>query len=109
VAPGRSTRLLLVATLAAVGIALILGSCGGAGKKPRLATLTCDVKGMTCTGCEQSIVGSVRKIDGVAEARADFRQGKAVIRFDPLRAKPDVIRRAIEKAGYTVARTSVDD
>ena len=104
---GRLAGLLLVATTAVVALALVCAACGGG--EPPFATLKCDVHGMTCTGCEQSIVGSVHKIEGVAEVQADFRQGKAVVRFDPRRVKPEAIRRAIEKAGYTVARTTLDE
>ena len=106
---GGLTVRLLVATVAVVVAALACSACGGAGKKPHLATLSCDVQGMTCTGCEQSIIGSVHKIDGVSEVRADFRKGRAVVRFDPRRVEPEAIRRAIEKAGYTVARVKLDD
>ena len=65
-------------------------------------TLTYEVKGMTCTGCEEAISASVKKIDGVKEVAADYKSGRVVVTFDPGKASPEAIGKAIEKPGYKV-------
>jgi copper ion binding protein len=87
-------------------VVLSLIACAPPAAQPPAAaeptTLTLEVSGMTCAGCEQSIAASVKKIDGVREVTADHKAGKAVVKFDPARARAADIRHAIEKAGYRI-------
>jgi copper chaperone CopZ len=60
------------------------------------------ISGMTCTGCEQTIKANVSKLEGVGEVKADFKEGKAIIDYDPGFADTAKIRLAITQSGYKV-------
>jgi copper chaperone CopZ len=60
------------------------------------------IGGMTCTGCEETIKASVTKLDGVGEVKADYKEGKAVIDYNPGFTDTAKIRLAITQSGYKV-------
>jgi len=59
-------------------------------------------KGMTCTGCENTIKSKVKKVDGVKDVMADFKSNTVKASFDPAKTNPDAIKEAITSAGYKV-------
>jgi len=65
-----------------------------------LVTIQMDVIGMTCTGCENTIIKSVSKLAGVQEVTASHLDSVSVIRFDSSLVSIDDIRMAIEEYGY---------
>jgi copper chaperone CopZ len=67
-----------------------------------LTYLHLDVKGMTCEGCENAIVTSIKKLDGIQEASASHTDAEAMIVFDTTLTDVQAIAHAIENAGYTV-------
>jgi len=64
------------------------------------STVSLDVKGMTCTGCEATIESKVKDISGVTLVEADHVQGKARIEFDADKITVDQLVAAVEAAGY---------
>lgn len=60
---------------------------------------TLTVSDMSCTGCEETVVDSLRDVDGVEDARADHEGDTVAVEGD---ASEDAVRTAIEEAGYTV-------
>ena len=72
------------------------------------ATTTFHVTGMTCGGCEVGVRRTIKKLDGVEEVTASFKEESAVVTYDPAKARPDAIVEAIEKLGYK-ARVKTDD
>ncbi|MBI2782254.1 MAG: copper-translocating P-type ATPase [Chloroflexi bacterium] len=58
------------------------------------------VEGMTCASCVNRIERYLRKVDGVAEANVNLATETAAVRFDPARVDLDVLRSAVEAAGY---------
>ncbi len=58
--------------------------------------------GMTCTGCENTIKGKVKKVDGVKDVLADHKTNVVKASYDPGKTNPDAIKGAIESAGYKV-------
>jgi copper chaperone CopZ len=67
-----------------------------------LGHLHLEVKGMTCEGCENAIVASIKKLDGIQEATASHTQEEAMIVFDTTKTTVDEITHAIVEAGYSV-------
>ncbi len=65
-------------------------------------TATYQVAGMTCPSCEEHVRYGVAGVDGVIDVTADYRTGKAVVRFDRGRTDIEAIRRAIDATGYKV-------
>jgi len=60
------------------------------------------IKGMTCTGCEETVSRGAMSLEGVTEATASFREGKAWITFDTVKVSPEQISASISKTGYQV-------
>ena len=60
------------------------------------------IEGMTCTGCEETIEGSVNKLEGIVAVDADHLKGDAMIKFDGQKTDTAAIRSAITGVGYTV-------
>jgi Cu+-exporting ATPase len=58
------------------------------------------VEGMTCASCVNRIERYLRKVDGVVEANVNLATETAAVRFDPGRVDLDVLRSAVEAAGY---------
>ena len=61
------------------------------------------IKGMSCTGCEQTIQSGVAAIAGVKQVKADFKTGKARVEFVPGVADTTAIKTNITSSGYIVA------
>lgn len=73
-----------------------------------LQTLTMPVTGMTCANCAANIERQVGKLDGVARASVNFAAEQATIAFENDKLSlADLIAR-IEKAGFGVAKATVE-
>lgn len=65
------------------------------------------VEGMTCTGCETTVVKALRATPGVADAAASWDGGVAKAKFDPALTGNDALKAAIEAKGYKVTSIEV--
>lgn len=65
-------------------------------------TVTLDISGMTCTGCEEHVRHAVTQLPGVLEATASYAEGKAMVRFDGSKVDTAAIRKAVDATGYKV-------
>jgi mercuric ion transport protein len=72
-------------------------------------TISFDVEGMTCTGCENSVTRSLERIDGVAKAEASHETGKTVVQYDMSRVTPEEMEETIESRGYKVTGYSPEN
>ena len=68
-----------------------------------LVTISFDVEGMTCAGCEGAVVSSLKNIEGVAEAKASHQTGKTEVVFDKTLVTEESMENAISSRGYKVA------
>jgi copper chaperone CopZ len=59
------------------------------------------VEGMTCTGCENTVINNVKSIDGVTEVSASHESGMVKISINSDKADTTAIREKIIEAGYT--------
>ncbi|MCF8303264.1 MAG: cation transporter [Bacteroidales bacterium] len=71
-----------------------------AGENLKFTTL--DVKGMTCTGCENTVKKSVTELGGIIEVTASHKDGKATVEFDASKTSIEDIQKAIKNKGYDV-------
>ena len=71
-------------------------------------TLTLQVRGMSCAGCEQRIGVALRRLDGVLGATADHTSGQVRVRFDPTGTDRGAVLDRIVLAGYAVEDTDTD-
>jgi len=58
------------------------------------------VSGMSCTGCEQRITNSLRRLDGVQDVTADHRSGAVAVHYEFEAVQPKTIIERLEIAGY---------
>lgn len=71
--------------------------------KAELHTITYNVEGMTCTGCEQTIQANIIKLDGVDAVKASHTEKTAVVTFDIHKTDTTSIKEAIASSGYEVS------
>ena len=63
------------------------------------------LKGMTCQSCARTIEKSVSKVPGVKECKVNLEKGMGIVIPEKGKKVSDaVIRKAVEKAGYKVAK-----
>lgn len=93
------------------GIAMMAFSCQPKEKKngtsSDAATLTpvayqVVIEGMTCTGCEETVEGSVNKLEGIKMVDAKFTDGTAIVEYYSEKSDTALIRKAITGSGYKV-------
>jgi copper chaperone CopZ len=61
------------------------------------------IKGMTCTGCEQTIQSGISSLKGVKQVKANYKNGKAFVEFLPDIADTIQMKEKIAASGYIVA------
>ncbi len=102
-------------TIAVASVVLLSACSGNSSKKESteeqktevindadLVTVTLNVEGMTCTGCENTIKTKVGAIDGVAEVEASHVDGIVKVQLPAGEVSKEDIKAAIVAAGYTV-------
>lgn len=88
------------------------GGCCGGGSKPVpkqdkklqnvISQKIVSIEGMTCDHCKNWVEKSINDIEGAA-AKVNLKKKEAVVSLDR-EVRDDIIRAAIEKAGYKVTR-----
>ena len=79
----------------ALAAALALSAHAGEPKRVLL-----DVPGMYCSLCPITVKKALERVPGVLEATADFSSRTAEVRYDPDRASPEALAKAVTNAGY---------
>ena len=101
----NSNHLVLILALTAVAgfVALAVWGVppGGESPKTEITTSTFHVTGMTCGGCEVGVRRVVKKLDGVEEVEASYKEETAVITYQPEKVTPAQIIEAIQSLGYS--------
>lgn len=67
-----------------------------------LTTVSIDVEGMTCTGCEQAIVKNLENKEGVQNAMASHTEGITEVTYDKSKISQEDLATAITETGYSV-------
>lgn len=58
-----------------------------------------EVQGMTCLDCARRIETALRRLDGVSDARVDYRAGRATVELERAVSELEIVT-AVERAGY---------
>ena len=66
------------------------------------AHVTFTVEGMTCTSCETTLRLALERATGVQRAEVSYKNGEAVVEYDPKLTAPDKLRATIDETGYQV-------
>jgi len=64
---------------------------------------TLTVSGMSCGSCVRHVGQALNMLDGVSAVDVQLREGKVLVRHDPVRAPTERLVAAIAEAGYVVA------
>ncbi len=102
--PKRLAVLITFAGLTALAALAVFGAralMGGDSPAAETVTSTFHVTGMTCGGCEFGVRHVVKKLDGVAEVEASYKEERVVVTYQPEKVKPEQIIQAIESLGYS--------
>ncbi len=67
-----------------------------------MKTITFQVKGMMCAGCENRVNNAVKAIDGVNSVVANAKEGSVTCEFDDTKTSVENIKETIEIVGYDV-------
>jgi len=92
---------------------VFLSSCtGNTNKKVQkdtvreLTSVEVSIKGMTCTGCEQTIQTAVSTLDGIQHIKASHIDGKAIVIFDKALTDSIKIKEKINGKGYIATKVT---
>jgi len=75
-------------------------------QKRQVQTITLNIEGMTCTGCETTVKNAASSVDGVLEAEASYDTGQAIIKYDQSKTTRKDIEAVINATGFTVSKKS---
>jgi len=75
-----------------------------AAEKKSPETIPLAVKGMTCVSCEKPVKKALKKLPGVSGVKVSYKNGEAVIEYDPEKVTPEQMIDAINKTGYSASR-----
>jgi copper chaperone len=65
-----------------------------------MTTINLTVKGMSCGGCVRHVETALKKVAGVGAVSVDLAKGKASVEYDPVKTKPEALKKAVDAAGY---------
>ncbi|MDZ7720534.1 MAG: mercuric transport protein MerTP [Balneolaceae bacterium] len=68
----------------------------------QVETVTFNIEGMTCAGCEATVDNAARTVDGVVEVKASYKEHSAEITYLKDKTTRATIIAAINKTGFTV-------
>lgn len=92
----------LTTRAAASGTALTAAQQSQSAASSATAHATFAVEGMTCTSCETTLRLALERAAGVRRASASYKNGEAVVEYDPKLTTPNKLRAAIDETGYQV-------
>lgn len=69
-----------------------------------MSTTIIPIKGMSCMGCVNSVKTILEKIPGVNSVEVSLDNAQAVIQYDTTIADHAIFKRAVEEAGFEVAK-----
>ena len=76
--------------------------------KSNIKLVKLNIKGMTCTGCEENINHTLNQLDGIIEIKTSFQKGTSEIKFDKSKTNTSQIENAIKSKGYQIKSTNIE-
>ncbi len=67
-----------------------------------IQTIQLDIEGMTCPACDSHVAHAAQEVEGVIEAKADHKTGKAEVKFDKTKTSQEAIVNSINVTNYKV-------
>ncbi len=69
-----------------------------------IQTIQLDIEGMTCDACDSHVAHAAYEVDGVLDAKADHKTGKATVKFDKSKTSENDIIQSIDATSYKVTQ-----
>ena len=79
-------------------VALVALALPASAAEPKTAVL--EVGGMNCSLCPITVRKALEQVPGVIEARVEFESKRAHARYDPEKATPQKLAKAVTDAGF---------
>ena len=79
---------------------LVLACVALAGRAAEPKDVALRVEGMNCALCPITIRKALERMPGVLEARVEYRDKRAHVKYDPDKARPEALAKAVTEAGY---------
>ena len=76
--------------------------------KSNIKLVKLNIKGMTCTGCEENINHTLNQLDGIIEINTSFQKGTSEIKFDKSKTNTSQIENAIKSKGYQIKSANIE-
>ncbi len=70
--------------------------------KSNILKVNINIKGITCSSCEENISHTVGRLDGVLRVETSRKKGTSEIEFDKSKTYLDEIKKTIESKGYII-------
>ncbi len=67
---------------------------------PSMTTIPLTIEGMTCVKCEKKVEDALSGLDGIKSTSASFKDGEAIVKYDPEKVSKGKIVETLTKAGY---------
>ncbi|HYD95812.1 MAG TPA: heavy-metal-associated domain-containing protein [Noviherbaspirillum sp.] len=74
-----------------------------------MQTEVLNVTGMTTEDCSETVMRTIKAIDGVTNVSVSFPQNRAIVQFDEDQTAPQEMAAALAKAGFGVKKVSFDE
>ncbi|NOX47760.1 MAG: mercuric transport protein MerTP [Chlorobi bacterium] len=72
-----------------------------------IVTMDMDIEGMTCAACDSHVTHAAYEVDGVLDALADHKTGKATVKFDKSKTSEEAIIKSIDATSYKVSKHEI--
>lgn len=72
--------------------------------KMEIQTVILNIKGITCSGCEENINSTVMKLDGILKINTSHKTGTSIIEFDKRKTNINIIKDIIISKGYEIEK-----
>ncbi len=69
-------------------------------------TVKLKITGMTCAGCTNHVLTTLKELDGVVEQKVEYPGDLATVKYNPAKTSVANIIKAIEKLGYKAVTVS---
>ena len=73
--------------------------------KANIKIINLEIKGLTCTSCEEYINHSVSQLNGIINIKSSYENGNAEIEFDNSKISIEEIEKAVNFTAYSVINT----
>ncbi|AQS55749.1 copper chaperone CopZ [Novibacillus thermophilus] len=64
--------------------------------------ITLNIKGMSCSHCQQAVTNALKELNGVEKVEVHLDQGTADVTYDGSKVTIEKMKEAVEEQGYDV-------